>query len=173
MGKEAAAGVGVGLCIQTCVGLCTYSFIFVLFIVPVNVVAIVLGAVWKETCESQPIDLGIWLIVLGAVGIGVGILGSCIFIATPCTVCFGIIVCICAEAFQIAWVVVGGICIWGQPGFDDCYGEAVWITAIVFWCLSVLGLVFYTVNCCLGGCNTCLSSMQSLLACCGIISSKE
>jgi len=160
MGEGGEAIAKCGGCIGgSCIGLCVWSWSYALLVVPVNVVAIVLGAIWMYDCTSHPVDLGVWLIVLGSVGLAGGLAPACIYITTPCTALFGMLCEIALIGFEIAWIVVGGIGLFADPGFHSCYEEgdveAVWITALVFWCLSIPSIIFYFVNVCLGCASCC------------------
>ena len=55
---QAAGAMCVGSVVGLCLWLCTS-----VFVVPVNVVSIVIGAVYADTCDNtDPIPLGTWVI---------------------------------------------------------------------------------------------------------------
>lgn len=157
-GGAKAAGVCVGIGCSLCLNCC----VFFCFVAPINIVEIVLGAIWMYDCTAQPVDLGVWLLVLGCVGLGVGGLFTFLHASIICIPC-AIILAICLECFYIAWIVVGGIAIFDEPGWSSCYNdgspEAIWITCVVFWCLAILGFFFHGCYHCGNSCSTCTSSL--------------
>ena len=137
---------------------CVQGGAFLCLVVPFYVVAIVLGAVWRETCHSDPVDLGDWLIVLGTVGLGVNLIVlmiNCFALCLPCVV----IIMILMKGYMIAWIVVGGVALFTDPSSSSCYHhgddpEQVWIAAVVFWSLSIAALFL---SACADCCSVCSS----------------
>lgn len=155
MGGKTTGAIFVGIGCVLALNCCIYFCI----IVPINVVEIVLGAIWKYECTSQPVDLGIWLLVLGCVGLGVGLMFAVLHASIICMPC-AIILVICLECFYVAWIVVGGIALFDDPGWSSCYNdgdpESIWIAALVFWCMAILGFFFHGCFNCLNSCSRCI-----------------
>ena len=103
------------------------------------------GVYGLNYCSAEPIDLGVWLIVNGATGLGVMILSRIRPVA-------GIVTCLYAPFF-FAWFIVGGVCLFSDPGLSTCHQNAdsqlVWGTTLFYWVFSLVAfLVTLCCSCC-------------------------
>ena len=107
---------------------------------------VLFGYFGLNTCEAEPIDLGVWLLVAGCTGL-VYTLGRKIPKldgAVSCAFCL----------FAIPWFIVGGVVLFSDASFASCHTNAenqvLWGSALFFWLFSLVSLlVGVCCSCCL------------------------
>lgn len=140
--------------LSSCLGIYVWACFGLLLVLPINIIAIVAGAVWLNTCESGVLymTVGEWLIIAGCIDLAFFLCTCPMYISTPCTYVFGAGVLTLSHIWHLVWAVIGGVVIFTEEG-TDCHEEAVWILAATYWAVMMLGVV---VSCC-----ACLATGRS------------
>mmetsp|Transcript_12221 Transcript_12221/g.49078 ORF Transcript_12221/g.49078 Transcript_12221/m.49078 type:complete len:165 (+) Transcript_12221:96-590(+) len=140
--------------LSSCLGVYVWACFGLLLVLPINIIAIVAGAIWIDTCESGVLlmTVGEWLIVAGCVDLTFFICTCPMYIATPCTIVFGYGVMTLSHLWHLVWAVLGGVVIFTQEGVD-CHEEAVWILAATYWVVMLIGVVVSLCSCVITGHN--------------------
>ena len=123
------------------IGCSIYFLVLCIFVLPTNILSILFGIGQVEECNSEPMDLGLYLIVTGCFGIFAEFLLLIVFIEKTCTTLFGICFSSAAALFQVSWILVGAVSLF--TSYHHCHKHTIWSTSLVFWLLNIPVVLFY------------------------------
>lgn len=146
--EEAKVPFGVVLCCGT---------VWLIWTVLFNGLQIGFGVAGLDTCDAEPIDLGVWLIVSGVIGFVYSVVSCLPKIQKMCNCCFSV--------FFLAWFIIGAYCLFQHDNLQSCHVEAesqqLWGAALFFWIfgIAVLFLICVVVLCF----GICFASILALI----------
>uniref|UniRef100_A0A7S4MT73 Uncharacterized protein n=1 Tax=Vannella robusta TaxID=1487602 RepID=A0A7S4MT73_9EUKA len=129
------------------------SLCWLVIVLIVNGTMVGIGIWGKGECASNPIDIGVWLIVTGVTGIAFILMSFLPKLEAACGCCFGI--------FGLAWFIVGGVCLFSDGGKALCASTAVWNWALAFW---IINAIMITMSVCFICCFFGLAAVLGLVA---------
>mmetsp|Transcript_129228 Transcript_129228/g.192490 ORF Transcript_129228/g.192490 Transcript_129228/m.192490 type:complete len:162 (-) Transcript_129228:118-603(-) len=129
------------------------SVCWILFVLLLNGAQLGIGVWGMDDCASNPIDLGIWMIVAGSTGIVFTLLMFFPKIESVCGCCLGL--------FGFSWFIVGAVCLFSDGGVDLCADSTVWYWGLAFW---ILNAILVSVSLCFFCCLVGITALIALIA---------